>query len=217
MCNNVIKNKPMLTQNEKMKETMRANPGTVFYNFNLPAIKTCPSAKDCMRFCYANQGRYIFGTVKESMERHYRMTLQPYFVDIMDDEVKWRNQQAKKKHCDLYVRIHDSGDFYSIEYARKWIEIAKRNLDVVFYAYTKCISMWHHLEDNGEKPSNFYIIKSEGGKGDSKIRDTDVRAIVINDISEMTPDMMDATGNDMVALKAKIVALPYHGSKKVIV
>lgn len=213
----LLDGKKMLTQNEKMKETMRVNPGTVFWNFNLPAIKTCPSAGDCMKFCYATQGRYIFGSVKNSMERHYLKSLQEWFTDVMDEEIKWRNKNARRKHCDLYIRVHDSGDYYSIAYARKWIEIAKCNPDVTFYSYTKCVSMWHHLIDNGEKPSNFHIIMSEGGKGDAKIRPDDVRAIVVNSVEDITGDMMDATGNDMIAMKAKIIALPYHGSKKVTV
>lgn len=215
ITDDLMDNRPMLTQNGKMKETMAANPGTVFFNFNLPAIKTCPSRGECEKFCYATQGRYIFGSVVDSMEKHYLKSLQPWFVDVMDEEIKWRNRNARRKHCDLYVRVHDSGDYYSIAYARKWIEIAKRNPDVIFYSYTKCISMWHHLIDNSECPSNFRIIMSEGGKGDMKIRENDVKAIVINDLSEMTPEMTDATGNDMVALTARIIALPYHGSKKV--
>ena len=35
------------------------------------------------------------------------------------------------------VRIHESGDFYSIEYVEKWDNIAKQLPQVKFYAYTK--------------------------------------------------------------------------------
>lgn len=205
----------ILTKNEKMKETEKNNPNSVFFNFNLPAVKTCPKAGKCKEFCYANQGRYIFPSVQASMERHLELTKDPKFIDYMDQEIKWRAMNAFKKGKQLYVRIHDSGDFYNLEYAMKWIEVANMNPGVVFYAYTKCVSMWHSLCDADMVPSNFHLVMSEGGKEDALIRPTDVRAIVINDLSEMKDGMMDATGNDMIAMKSQIVALPYHGSKKV--
>ena len=213
-CARCRSRKKMLTHNWKMRETELANPGTRFLNFNMPALKTCPMAGKCKEFCYATQGHYVFPAVKACQEWHYELTKLDSFVDLMDDEVKWNQKNCIKRKKQLYVRIHDSGDFYSIGYARKWIEIANRNPDVVFYAYTKCVSMFHQLEDNGELPKNFHTVKSEGGKEDDLIRDTDVKAIVVNDVSEITGEMKDATGNDMIAMSAKIVALPYHGSRK---
>lgn len=36
-----------------------------------------------------------------------------------------------------YFRIHDSGDFFSLEYFTAWVELAKRHPETIFYAYTK--------------------------------------------------------------------------------
>lgn len=36
-----------------------------------------------------------------------------------------------------FVRVHADGEFYSQEYVNKWVRIAKRNPDTIFYAYTK--------------------------------------------------------------------------------
>jgi hypothetical protein len=36
-----------------------------------------------------------------------------------------------------FVRVHESGEFYSQEYVNKWYEIAKHCPNVTFYAYTK--------------------------------------------------------------------------------
>lgn len=196
--------------NEKMIETTKANPDKYFVCFNLPARVTCPMAGDCLKYCYASKGCYVFRDSIKSMQRHYDLSKTDDFVRMMNEEIAWRIRNLKRQGKTLYVRIHDSGDFYSLSYARKWIEIAKANPEAVFYSYTKCVSMWHYLEDRDEKPDNFRIIKSVGGLQDIQIREDDVRAVVIKSNEEMTEDMMDATGNDYIALIAKTVALPIH-------
>lgn len=196
--------------NTKMKETMEKNPDKEFICFNMPARVTCPQAKVCLKYCYASKGRYVFPKNVRSMMRHYEISQTDRFVEWINEEVSWRIKQAAKKGKTLYVRVHDSGDYYSLEYARKWIAIANANPEATFYSYTKSVSIWHYLEDKGEKPDNFRLIMSEGGKEDLLIRDTDARAVVITSPEQMTDEMMDATGNDYVALIAKIVALPIH-------
>ena len=205
-----------LTKNWKMKETEEANPGTEFWNFNLPPGKTCPGAGGCFtsKICFGLQGRYLFSNVVESMEENLRLTKQDDFVERMDSEVKWRNKNARKKGNEMFVRVHDVGDYYSIEYARKWIEIAARNPDVIFYSYTKSVPFWNELIDNDEKPDNLHITFSKMGKYDDLIRPDYNVAEILAPGQEMTADMTDGTGNDMIAITAKHIALPYHGSRK---
>jgi hypothetical protein len=45
--------------------------------------------------------------------------------------------------ADCQFRIHVSGDFFHVDYIRKWIEICKRRPDVTFYAYTRS---WRDLD-----------------------------------------------------------------------
>ena len=203
-----------LTKNTKMKETEEANPDTVFWNWNLPPIKTCPGRGACEGFCFGDQGRYVFGVVKESMEKNYELSLQDDFVDRMDSEISWRATAAMKKGKKMYVRVHDVGDYYSIEYARKWIEIAKRNPDVTFYSYTKSVPIWNTLYDNNEVPSNYEITFSKMGKFDHLIRPGFRTAEVVASKEEILAGMTDGTGNDMIAMTAQRIALPYHGSRK---
>ena len=40
-------------------------------------------------------------------------------------------------HKETFVRIHEDGDFYDMEYFNKWLEIAKNNKNMTFEAYTK--------------------------------------------------------------------------------
>jgi hypothetical protein len=119
--------------------------------FNLPDAYTCPGASlGCLQFCYAkpSKSNNPKSTALARFSR-YLITLRPDFADIMVNELK-----RKKKSV---VRIHESGDFYSVEYFRKWLEVAKRLPEKTFYAYTKSWFIAQHLD---ELPPNFIIIFS---------------------------------------------------------
>lgn len=147
----------LLTQNSKLKKTSK-ELGLRVFNFGLPAYKsqsgklTCPMAQECIKFCYARKGAYIWSNVKPAFEKRYELSKTDQFVDAMNAEI------AKKRPD--YVRVHDSGDYYSRAYLKKWIEIAIHNPEVKFYSYTNMVSMFK----NTELPSNFDIIFSNSGK-----------------------------------------------------
>jgi hypothetical protein len=90
-------------------------------------------ADECVKFCYAKKGAYIWGNVKPAFEKRYELTKTDDFVAAMNAEI-----QSKKPD---YVRVHDSGDYYSKAYLDKWIEIAIHNPNVRFYSYTNMIEM----------------------------------------------------------------------------
>lgn len=83
----------------------------------------------CLMLCYAMRQHYCRDNVKEALDRNYRETLLKDFVAVMCGWI--RSVFAR------VVRVHASGEFYSEEYVRKWIDIAKRNSRVVFFAYTR--------------------------------------------------------------------------------
>lgn len=147
----------LLTQNSKLKKTSKELGKRVF-NFGIPAYKTasgkltCPMADECVKFCYAKKGAYIWSNVKPAFERRYEVTKQDDFVDVMTAEIR-------KKKAE-YVRIHDSGDFYSRKYLHKWIEVMKQNPGVRFYAYTNMVQL---MKDE-ELPDNFDVTFSDSGK-----------------------------------------------------
>ena len=68
--------------------------------------------------------------------------------------------QPKRKPCNL-LRIHESGDFFTELYFRAWLQAAKQNPDVKFYAYTKSLGMWY--ESRHAIPENVYLTASVGG------------------------------------------------------
>ena len=119
----------------------------------------CPSAGVCAQLCYARSGTYNFSNVKKAHTRNLE--------SIVDDPQGWKNQltnelKAKRYQGGKSVRIHDSGDFFTEQYFLLWLDIAKENPHVFFYAYTKEVAMVkkHQL------PENFVIIFSMGGTQD---------------------------------------------------
>lgn len=147
----------LLTQNSKLRKTSKLL-GVKVFNFGIPAYKsasgklTCPFADECVKFCYAQKGAYIWSNVKPAFEKRYELTRSDEFVSKMSDELF-------KKRPD-YVRIHDSGDYYSKAYLQKWIDIANLFPEIKFYSYTNSVAMLKEAN----LPSNFDVIFSDSGK-----------------------------------------------------
>jgi hypothetical protein len=147
----------LLTQNTKLKKTSKAL-GLRVFNFGIPAYKsasgklTCPMADSCVKFCYAKKGAYIWSNVQPAFEKRYQLSKTDDFVEAM-------NADILKKKPD-YVRVHDSGDYYSKAYLNKWIEVAIRNPNVKFYSYTNMVDMVLKTS----LPDNYDIIFSDSGK-----------------------------------------------------
>lgn len=186
----------LLTQNTKLKNTSKTMGKRVF-NFGITAYKSmtgkliCPFAKDCVKFCYAQKGTYSWSNVKPAFERRYELTKTDNFINLMNDEIK-------RKKVD-FLRIHDSGDFYSKSYIQKWFTIANDNPKVKFYAYTKSFILFQGLTI----PNNLDIIFSEGGKHDKLINTKiDRHARIFDNKEELTKQgYIDASKNDLLATK----------------
>ena len=186
-----------------------ASAGVRIFNFSIPAYKTksgkitCPFAADCVKFCYAQKGNYTrFPVVKESQEKKYLLTKEDNFVDLITAAIK----RKKATH----IRIHDSGDFYSINYLLKWVNIANDNPGVTFYAYTKSIQFFKGCINI---PANMIIIYSEGSKKDELIDIAkDRHARIFQSIKELTgAGYIDASTNDLQAIQSnKKVGLIFH-------
>lgn len=186
----------LLTQNSKLKKTSKALSLRVF-NFGIPAYKsasgklTCPMADECVKFCYAKKGAYIWGNVKPAFEKRYELSKTDDFISAMNAEI-----QAKKPD---YIRVHDSGDYYSKAYLDKWIEIAIHNPNVRFYSYTNMIEMFL----NTSLPDNYDIIFSDSGKQKSLINPLKHRHTKIFSTSFALKEAgyTDASSVDLMATK----------------
>ena len=186
----------LLTQNSKLKKTSKALNLRVF-NFGIPAYKsasgklTCPMADECVKFCYAKKGAYIWSNVQPAFEKRYQLSKTLEFIDAMNAEIK-------KKRPD-YVRVHDSGDYYSRSYLAKWVTIAKANPDIRFYSYTNMVDMMH----KAELPNNYDIIFSDSGKQKHLIDKSVDRHTQIFDTKDNLHEAgyIDASDTDLYATK----------------
>lgn len=194
----------LLTQNDKMK---KASVRT--FNFGIPAHVSksgeliCVFAKECIYNCYAKEGAYRWPAVANAYEYRYETTKSPLFPEIMTAEIKKKKAKA--------IRIHDSGDFYCVEYVLKWLEIMKALPDVQFYAYTKSIPFFDGLDI----PSNFQLIFSNGGK--IQVSDTDRHSQVFNTLEDLLDaGYVDASQDDTEAWRNpnNKIGLVLHSQRK---
>ena len=199
----------LLTQNSKLKRTSK-KLGLRVFNFGIPAYKsasgklTCPMADSCVKFCYAKKGAYIWSNVKPAFEKRYQLSKTDKFVEAMNTEIR-------KKKPD-YVRVHDSGDYYSRAYLKKWIDIANSNPNVRFYSYTNMIDMML----KASLPDNYDIIFSDSGKQKHLIDERKHRhtKIFSNYSDLIRGGYMDASSIDLMATrwfnKTNKVGLIFH-------
>ncbi|MEM1953379.1 MAG: hypothetical protein QW299_08650 [Candidatus Caldarchaeum sp.] len=109
--------------------------------FSIPAVKTCPGrSRLCESVCYADRGRYVFPSVRESLQKRWELSRRKDFVAIVNQDFAEIRKlfwlpPGKKYTC--ACRIHGSGDFYDAAYARKWLAIVRENPDVYFFGYTR--------------------------------------------------------------------------------
>lgn len=198
-----------LSQNSKIAKMS----GVKTFNWGIPAFesvtgfKTCPNAAACALGCYAKQGAYTFSNVASVFEKRLQLTFNGVeFIETIDAEIKRRKVQR--------LRVHDSGDFYSLQYTMNWFSIMRRNPDVQFYAYTKMISMFNMLKD--QMPKNFNLIYSYGGTEDKLIDKASNRhSWVFQSIEQLhAAGYADASQDDSVALGDNPrIGLVYHGVK----
>lgn len=117
---------PLIRGNSKM--------GVRVALFNLPPVVTCTPTKWCLHgrggkpACYALRNNFVMPRVKQSAQTRYEFSQTAEFVPVMI--------AAIKKMAPTYFRFHSSGDFYSVEYIRKVMAIAKSCPEVLFRTTT---------------------------------------------------------------------------------
>lgn len=205
-------------------------------SFSLPAGYTCPFAKVCKSLAHRHNKKVFGGkTIKDFGDiRCYAANSETLFPATR--EMRWRNfdllNDTKKKGgvtgmTNLILkslafyektngalklfRIHDSGDFFDMDYFKSWIEVANNRSDVLFYAYTKSLPFWKEMK--AEIPKNLRLIASEGGTKDELIDKEGFRkAVIVNDEGEAIEKRLHIDVNDfLAAFGDKDFALLLHG------
>jgi len=205
----------LFTKNKKIKDANNKN--NVVYNFGIPANeKNCRKCK-LGKYCYAKQGAYNWSQVKNAYQYRYECTQSPQFVDIVVQDLQAKAIRASKQSKQLIIRVHDSGDYYSTEYALKWMSIASKLPQVQFYSYTKEVGLFKSLSDSNNIPSNYTIIYSIGGTEDHLIDlNNDRHARIFKSLTELLDaGYVNAMLNDLIAIGPNNkIGLVYHGVRK---
>lgn len=118
-----------------------------------------------------------------------------FVLNRREEWIKAINKELKlKKYDGKFIRIHDAGDFFSLQYAMDWVNFAKENQQCIFYTYTKEVSLFKGI---GELPPNFIVIFSFGGREDFLIdRETDRHSDVFPSYKEMIEAGYNDIGED---------------------
>lgn len=122
-----------------------------YAQFNVRAVKDCPfRSKGCEAVCYATKGNHVFPSVKASRAHSYEESKRADFSDAVVYTIRTEKQSGRYKNAVMIVRIHESGDFYSLQYLRKWLYAwyeLKDDDGVVFVFYTKSFPFFLMLTD----------------------------------------------------------------------
>lgn len=157
---------------------------TQVVGFDLPAGYTCPKADKCLSFSNRVSGKITDG--KSTQFRCYAASIESAFTSVRKSH--WQNYDSIKdlnsddiaslilselpKNVKV-VRIHASGDFFSKDYFIAWTKVAEKRPDVSFFGYTKVLNYV-----SAEKPQNFKLVYSFGGKMDSQLKSEPVAYVV---------------------------------------
>lgn len=127
---------PNLSQGNPLDDTRtllghgNSKLGRSIHTFSLPAVQTCPgSTPVCRQECYALTHFFRTPSVREALLRSYRATQSPDFRARMVREIRRRQVTT--------LRVHVSGDLYSVPYARDWLEIIRACRKVRFFLFTR--------------------------------------------------------------------------------
>ncbi|NME67224.1 GP88 family protein [Flammeovirga aprica] len=196
-------------------------------NFNLPAGHSCPGALDCLAKVNKETGKLqqkgkfrCFAASIESLRKNVRTSRNNNFLQL----VKLSKDQMVEKITEDVIgdlrrreklfRIHASGDFFNRNYFQAWIEIARQNQDILFYAYTKSINYW--IESLDSIPDNLVLTASRGGRYDHLIDEYKLReAVVVKYSSEAQEMGIPIDSDDSLAYDSKVekFALLLHGTQ----
>lgn len=111
-----------------------------YSQFNTRAIVDCPfRSAGCEAVCYATKGNHQFPSVKDSRSRSFEESKRDDFPLRMGYTIRYHMNTKRYKGTVMILRIHESGDFYSLQYLRKWVQIWKdlEGMPVLFVFYTK--------------------------------------------------------------------------------
>jgi len=115
-----------------ISDATNAKLGRLIHSWSIPAGRafSCPGESGLCRIrCYAKRGHFHQTNVKTSHRRNYEFSQGDLFAD-------WMAGMCKANFIRV-MRVHVSGDFYDLDYIRKWLHIVSFAKQTQFFAYTR--------------------------------------------------------------------------------
>jgi len=215
--------------NSKIKNlaTWLKSEGLVKYKnqvkcLDLPAGYTCPCANLCYAYsdritgkltkgdsciftCYATKAESQYPSVRKARWFNYELLLNC----TSDTEILNLLQLSLPKNL-KYLRLHSSGDIFSKKYFKALCQLAKNNPELVIFGYTKILNYV-----TADKPDNFKLVYSYGGKMDNKHDSTIPTCYVDSNVESARCDVVcqgkDADYQDFIKImKQKSFSIIVH-------
>ena len=124
--------------------------------------RTIKDGKNMVFRCFSASQEALLPLVYNARKHNYDLLKRAKTIEKMTDLL----QDSLPANAGI-VRIHVAGDFFSEAYFLAWVEVAKANPSVLFYAYTKSLKFW--VDNSANIPSNLILTASYGGRSDDMI------------------------------------------------
>jgi len=193
--------------------------------FDIPAGKTCRGADKCLAFamkydtgtkvvdgpntvyrCFAasQEAQYpaVYAKRHDNLKLLFKALRRGNAAELIDKSI---NKDLR------LTRIHSSGDFFSLDYLKAWLEVARNNPNNIFYCYSKALD---YFLDIG-LPKNFLLTASYGSKFDHLIDKGYFErvAYVVNTEDEAKARNLPIDHDDSRCLMSGDFALLVHGTQ----
>lgn len=168
--------------------------GGEVWTFSLLAGWSCPFAEQCLSRAIEVDGKRRILDGQKTKFRCFSASQEVLYTPVYNarkhnfDLIKaCKSEKAIVELIQLSlpkrakaIRVHVSGDFFSVRYFRAWMKIAELYPNITFYGYTKATPYLVKYRD--DMPANFRFVASYGGKRDDLIAEHNLRyAKVIDD------------------------------------
>ncbi len=198
----------------------------IIYSISLLSGKSCPGARDCFAMAEEDEvtgkrtlrdGKYAkFRCFSASQEVQYDdlYNQRKYNYELLQGKSLIELQELIRlsvpRPADI-IRVHVGGDFFSKEYMLAWYDTASYYKDIKFYAYTKSVRWMQELES--ERPKNFSMNASRGGKHDAYIDEFEMKSAEV--VFHPSETDLPIDHNERYAIEDEgSFALLLHGTQK---
>lgn len=104
--------------------------GADIHTWSIPPIHTCPGSSElCRDLCYGTEGFYRYFSNDRVLYRNWIFSQRADFPT-------WIGEKIRRMKIRIF-RVHGVGDFYSPDYASKWLDVMDTHRHVTFFLFSR--------------------------------------------------------------------------------